>query len=190
MYACKSYVLLTNQCFVIKYLLIFLRKDFNVINCCMEKIFVTLWILFGIYMMVLLAILADLWAGVRKAKKNGVARSSYGYKRTIDKIGRYYNVMIALTVIDAMQAASVWYLETYYQCAIPLFPFVTLLGAIGIGLIEIKSIYEKAEDKVRIDNVATLAGQVISNRDNLDAIAKAVSEYMHKKEEGVEDGES
>lgn len=136
--------------------------------------------------MVLLAILADLWAGVRKAKKNGVARSSYGYKRTIDKIGRYYNVMIALTVIDAMQAASVWYLETYYQCAIPLFPFITLLGGVGIGLIEIKSIYEKAEDKVRIDNVAALATQVVSNRNNIDAIAKEVVKYMKKPEDTKE----
>ena len=51
----------------------------------MDKIIVTLWITFGIYLMVLLAIMADLWSGVRKAKKNGIARSSYGFKRTIDK---------------------------------------------------------------------------------------------------------
>lgn len=154
----------------------------------MEKVFVTLWILFGIYIMVLFAILADLWSGVRKAKKNGIARSSYGYKRTVDKIARYYNVMLALTVIDVMQMASIWYLETYYEFKFPMFPFITLLGAMGIGMIEIKSIYEKAEDKVRIDNVATLAGQVVANRDNLDAIAKAVSEYMNKKDEKKSDG--
>jgi len=35
----------------------------------MEKIIVTIWITFGLYMMVLLAIMADLWSGVRKAKK-------------------------------------------------------------------------------------------------------------------------
>ena len=35
----------------------------------MEKIIVTLWITFGLYMMALLAIMADLWSGVRKAKK-------------------------------------------------------------------------------------------------------------------------
>jgi len=69
----------------------------------MEKIIVTLWITFGIYLMVLLAIMADLWSGVRKAKKNGIARSSYGFKRTVDKIARYYNVMLALTLVDVMQ---------------------------------------------------------------------------------------
>ena len=69
----------------------------------------TLWITFGIYLMVLLAIMADLWSGVRKAKKNGIARSSYGFKRTIDKVARYYNVMLALTVIDVMQMTCFWY---------------------------------------------------------------------------------
>ena len=145
----------------------------------MEKIIVTLWITFGIYLMVLLAIMADLWSGVRKAKKNGVARSSYGFKRTIDKIARYYNVMLALTVIDAMQMGSLWYLEKYYSYHWPIFPIVTLVGAIGICLIEIKSIYEKAEDKVRIENVANMAGKIITNKDDISEIVKAVVEYMN-----------
>ena len=48
----------------------------------MEKIFVTLWILFGIYILVLVMIMADLWSGLRKAKNNGEMRTSYGYKRS------------------------------------------------------------------------------------------------------------
>lgn len=146
----------------------------------MEKIVVTLWITFGIYVLVLLAILADLWSGVRKAKTIGVARSSYGFKRTIDKIARYYNVMLALSVIDAMQMASIWYLEKYYGYCWPIFPVVTLIGAIGICLIEIKSIYEKAEDKVRIENVASMAGKIITNKDDISAIVKAVVDYLNK----------
>jgi len=35
----------------------------------MGKIIVTLWITFGIYLMVLLATMANLWSGVRKDKK-------------------------------------------------------------------------------------------------------------------------
>lgn len=156
----------------------------------MEKVFTVVWMLFGIYMMVVFAILADLWSGLRKAKKNGIVRSSYGYKRTVDKIARYYNMLLALTLIDAMQMASLWYLETYYQYKIPMFPFVTLVGAFGVCLIEIKSIYEKAENKVRIDSAAHLVSQVVINKDNIEAISSAVSEYMHKekKEEEQKDG--
>lgn len=146
----------------------------------MEKIIVTLWITFGLYMMVLLAIMADLWSGVRKAKKNGIARSSYGFKRTVDKIARYYNVLLALTVVDAMQMSSLWYLEKYYEYNWPIFPIVTLIGSIGVCLIEIKSIYEKAEDKVRIEGIANMAGKIITNKDDISEIVKAVVEYMNQ----------
>lgn len=147
----------------------------------MEKIIVTLWITFGLYFLVIIAIIADLWSGVRKAKINGVARSSYGYRRTVDKIARYYNVLMALTVVDAMQMSSIWYLDTYYSYSkLPMFPFITLIGAIGICMIEIKSIYEKAEDKVRIENVWALAGKIITNKDDISEIVKSVVEYLNK----------
>lgn len=149
----------------------------------MGKIIVTIWILFGLYMLVLLAMMADLWSGVRKAKRIGIATSSYGYKRTIDKAVRYYNFLVALTIIDAMQMAAIWYLEQFYGYRLPFFPFITLLGAISIGLIEIKSIYEKAEDKIKIDNVAELAKQVARNKENIGAVADAVIDYLKKKEE-------
>lgn len=135
------------------------------------------------YMLVLLAMMADLWSGVRKAKRVGIATSSYGYKRTIDKAVRYYNFLVALTIIDAMQMAAIWYLEQFYGYRLPFFPFITLLGAISIGLIEIKSIYEKAEDKIKIDNVAELAKQVARNKENIGAVAEAVIDYLKKKDE-------
>ena len=149
----------------------------------MEKIIVTLWITFGIYLMVLLAIMADLWSGIRKAKKNGIARSSYGFKRTIDKVARYYNMLLALTVIDVMQMASFWYLEKFYQYCWPIFPLVTLIGAIGICLVEVKSIFEKAEDKVRLENVAVMAGKIITNKEDISEIVKAVVDYLNKPDE-------
>jgi len=149
----------------------------------MEKIIVMLWITFGLYFSVFIGVMTDLWSGVRKAKINGVARSSYGYRRTIDKLSRYYNLLLALTVIDAMQMSSIWYLDKYYHYdRLPMFPFITLLGAIGICLIEIKSIYEKAEDKVRIENVTALAGKIITNKDDISEIVKAVVTYMKEPE--------
>jgi hypothetical protein len=150
----------------------------------MEKIIISLWILFGIYILVLLAILADLWSGVRKAKQNGIVRSSYGFKRTVDKIARYYNMLFALTVVDAMQMTAVWYLATYYDYRLPMFPFITLIGAIGLALIEIKSIYEKASDKVKIQNISDLAGKVIANKDDIKEVVKDVVDYMNKPDDG------
>ena len=75
-----------------------------------EKLMSILGLVVGEYVLVLLAVLADLISGVRKAKKRGEATRSKALRRTVDKIARYYNVLFALTVIDAMQIAGVEYL--------------------------------------------------------------------------------
>lgn len=144
----------------------------------MEKIFILLWIVFALYILVLFMVAADLWSGISKAKKNGVIRSSYGFRRTVEKIARYYNVLLALTIVDVMQMVSIWYMDEFYTISLPLFPFITLIGAIGISMIEVKSIYEKAEDKVKFDEVGGLVGRVISNKDDVQEIAKSVADYL------------
>lgn len=68
----------------------------------LEEVFIVAWIVFGLYMLVFMVVGADLWSGVRKAKRRGEVRSSYGFKRTVDKLARYYNLLIALTVVDCI----------------------------------------------------------------------------------------
>lgn len=149
----------------------------------LDKLIIVLWILFGEYILVFFAIMADLWAGVRKARQRNEVRTSYGFSRTVTKAARYYNTMIALTVIDAMQIIGVWYLSAFYNWTIPIFPIVTLIGAVGIGLIEIRSIYEKAEDKVKNDyaQLTILMGKLMQNKDKPEEIAEAITEYLKKE---------
>ena len=147
----------------------------------MEKIIVLLWILFAMYILILFMIGADFWSGIRKAKKNNIVRSSYGFRRTVEKIKEYYNAMIALTIIDAMQVTAIWYLETYYKYEIPMFPFVTLVGAIGLSIIEIKSIYEKAEDKQRFHEAGALITNIARKRSDIEEIAKSVANYLNEQ---------
>ena len=113
------------------------------------------WILVlvcGEYVFILLSVIADLISGVRKARKRGEARRSAAFRRTVDKVSRYYNAMFALTVIDVMLITALLYLRiTEDIYIIPLFPVFTCLGALGIALIEVKSIYEKAEEKEQDD---------------------------------------
>ena len=144
----------------------------------MEKIIVLLWILFALYILVFFMIGADFWSGIRKAKKNGIVRYSYGFRRTVEKIKEYYNAMIALTIIDAMQVTALWYLETYYKYEIPMFPFVTLVGAIGLSIIEIKSIYEKAEDKQRFHEAGALLSSIAKHKTDIEEISKSVANYL------------
>ena len=148
----------------------------------MEKILVILWILLGIYILVLLMIFADLWSGLRKAKRIGEARTSYGYRRTISKMAQYYNILIACTIVDSIYGLLSWYLEVYYQTSLWLFPFITFFMAIVLCLIEIKSIREKAEDKARFDRAGQAIQQVFINRDNLEEVAKTISNYMKESD--------
>ena len=159
------------------------RKKIEKVKSFMGKIFVTMWILFGIYILVLAMIMTDLWSGVRKAKSLGEVRKSYKYRRTVGKIAQYYNVLIALTVVDSMQMSAVWYFEQYYGNQLWFFPFMTLGGALLLCLIEIKSIYEKAEDKEQFDKAGQVMGKIIINRENVEEIAASIKEYLNDKDD-------
>ena len=148
-----------------------------------QQIFIICILLFAEYILVFLAVMADLISGVKKAKQRGELRSSYGFKRTADKLGRYYLPLFALTIVDIMQMFAIWYLNTYHSFTIPMFPIMTLIGAIGIGLIEIKSILEKAEDKVKFERVGALAGDIIKSKDDINSIIAAIAKYLKEEKE-------
>lgn len=157
----------------------------------MEKIIICIYIVFALYVGVLIMICCDLWSGIRKAKERGEFRRSSGYRRTIDKICKYYNALIALSVIDGMQMSGAWYLAEIEGYNLPLFPFVTMLGAIGVCLIEVKSIYEKADEKERndINDVGRAMATLLKHHKPAE-IAAVLGEYIHNgnkddKNEGI-----
>lgn len=139
-----------------------------------------------IYTLVLVVIFLDLWAGIRKAKARDIYRSSYGYRKTVDKVGKYFNMLFVITVIDAVQMLAIWEINQQTAYNLPIIPFLTFAGAIFAGFIELKSIYEKSEDKdkAKINEVAKLAGEIVKDRDTQDIVA-ALVEYMKTKKEGV-----
>ena len=146
------------------------------------KFFVVTSILFFILITPLFFIAFDFWAGTRKAKQRGERIVSDGWQRTVRKIARYYNALLALVVVDAMQMASIWYLQEFYGWGIPVFPAVTLLGAMGVAAIEVKSIYEKAEDKEKreLRQVTMLAAEIAKHRTNPDEIVEKLADFLNK----------
>ncbi len=151
----------------------------------LDELFVVAWMLFGILLTPLFFIAFDFWAGTRKAKQRKEPIMSDKFKRTVDKIARYYNALLALVVVDCMQMAGVWYLDSYYGYHIPIFPFITLIGAFGVAAIEVKSIYEKAEEKERreMKQVAALATEIAKHKADPEEIAKAIIDYMNSNKE-------
>ena len=117
----------------------------------MDNRILTLMICGGImllmYIAILALILADLWAGVRKAKKRGEYRTSDGYKRTIDKIARYYNMTFAMSLIDVVQVAIIFFLYYFYEVDIWMIPWFTLFATGYVAWVEGHSIWEPADIK-------------------------------------------
>lgn len=149
----------------------------------LNELFIIAWMLFGTLLTPLFFIGFDFWAGVRKAKQRKEPITSDGWRRTVNKIARYYNMLFALVVLDCMQMAGVWYLDNYYDYHIPIFPFVTLLGAMVVGTIETRSIFEKAEEKEKREykQVAMLAAELAKHRADPKQIAQTVIEYINKE---------
>lgn len=121
-----------------------------------------------IYTLVLLFIFLDLWSGIRKAKAKKEFISSFGFRRTISKIARYFNMLFAVTIIDVIVMLAIF----EAKLSIPIVPFFTFAAAFFIGIIEIKSIYEKAEqkDKAKVAEAAKIITQVLKDADNKEAI--------------------
>lgn len=148
-----------------------------------DKLFFVTLILFFILLTPLIFIGFDFWAGNRKARQRGEPIISDKWQRTVQKVAKYYNALLALVVVDAMQMASIWYLQQFYGWRVPIFPLVTLLGAMGVAAIEIKSIFESAEEKEKreIKKVAKLVSRIVARKGDPDEVANALTDYFTDK---------
>ena len=147
----------------------------------MENTFLTagmterlLWILATVvaeYFLVLAAAAADLASGLRKARRRDETTRSRALRRTVDKLARYYNVLIVLTVVDAMQITAAVFLRTVEGYDVPTIPIFTLIGSLGMAFIEVKSIFEKGDDKEK-QQLAELVSllETIADNDRLKRI--------------------
>lgn len=151
-----------------------------------NAVFPQLLILAFLYFAVLCAIGLDLIAGIRKAKARGEYRSSTGYRRTVDKVGRYFNMIFVVTLIDVVQMLGIFALNQQTAMKLPILPLLTFVAAIFAGFIEPKSIYETNDEKekAKINEVAKLAGSVIKDHDTTEIVA-AVINYMKTQPEGA-----
>lgn len=117
------------------------------------NIWTLLWgklgILALIYVLILVMVLLDLWSGIRKAKRRGEFTSSTGLRRTFEKLAKYYNFIIALTVTDLLQMGFLAYYNIENEASLPLLPVITAIGAMLIFIVETKSIYESADQKLK-----------------------------------------
>lgn len=119
------------------------------------------------YVAVAVAMAVDFVAGVRKARRAGIAVRSRGYKRTCDKATKYFLPMVCLTCVDAI-----------ISIILPA-PLLTMaMGAFNI-FCEWKSVLETTHDKTEINRMANTVTAIIENRDDVAAaIARSIKDSL------------
>ena len=87
--------------------------------------------------MIFTACLVDLWAGVSTAKALGIKPNSHGWRKTVTKVGDYFKVALVGVMFDLLGSVFSWY----------ALPYMTLLTAVAVLLIEGKSVIENMSRK-------------------------------------------
>lgn len=151
-----------------------------------EQLILLLFFTVGMLFTPLLFIGLDYWSGIRKAKKRGDAIRSNKMKRTVDKVARYYNAILAMVVLDIIQISAFLFLHIYNDWAPYTFPLFTLIGVMFVAAIEIKSIVEPADAKesMELREVTELAKAIAEHKNDPKELAKDIAEYLRLNEEG------
>ena len=125
-------------------------------------------------MVVLFAMTIDLIYGWRKAKQRGEAHTSYALSRSINKFLLYEGSVLIATGIDTLlNLANLW---DVIGLAFGGIPVVAIVIGIFLCTVELLSMRENAEDKVRknFDKVAHAATKVIDKDTIVDLLAEAI----------------
>ncbi len=121
----------------------------------MTRIHLTLFLLPAVcYTGVLIAVLADLWAGLRRSRRHGRPCTSGGLRRTVSKLVTYYAALFALTAVDLMLVAASYGLEACGARGFAPLPYLTTAGSVCLCLIEAKSIVENSENGAAVRGMA------------------------------------
>lgn len=150
------------------------------LNQLSEQLIVLLFVVVGMMCAPLAFIALDYWSGIRKAKKRNERIRSDKMKRTVDKVARYYNAILALLVLDILQISAFVFLHIYNGWSAYTFPLFTFLAVIFVAAIEIKSIIEPADAKERKEmaQVTELAKAIAEHKSDPKEIAEAIAAYL------------
>lgn len=136
------------------------------------------------YVLVLFAIAGDLWSGVRKAKAAGKARTSYGFRQTVNKIAKYYNGLFSASIIDGFLMIVVYVMQIKGNwISVPLFPVVTIAIGAYLAFTEVRSVFEKLEDKEksRMSSDVKVLAEIIKDDEKLDKVLSLIEKVNFKK---------
>ena len=111
----------------------------------------------------------DLFFGIKKAKENGEATTSTGFKKTCDKARKYFSPFMAAVCIDLI------------VCIVLPFPVFSMIWAGYCVFCEFVSIREKSWQKAEIRKQEKTLSVMLENKDD---IAKMIAELLKENDHG------
>lgn len=102
-----------------------------------DKVQLFLGVFLAVCLMVILAILLDLWDGVHTAKKTNQKVHSHKLRVTIEKMSEYFRFMMIGFLVDCVGCFFGFY----------MLPFVGMAFGAGLIGVEMKSMFEHAQER-------------------------------------------
>lgn len=114
----------------------------------------------------------DLVFGIRKAKENGEATTSRGFKKTCEKARKYFSPFLVTVCVDVI------------ACVVIEFPVFTMIWSAYCVFCEFVSVREKAWQKAEIRKQEKTMQVIVENRsDIVKMITEALTTIQHKEED-------
>ena len=125
-----------------------------------EKLYLFLGVFFAVCLLVITAILVDLWDGVHTAKRTNERVHSHKLRVTIAKISEYWRFILIGFLVDCLGIIFSFY----------ILPFVAVLFGAGLIAVEAKSMFEHAHRRKRhTAELPDIVSSIISAVDKKDA---------------------
>ncbi|MBD5188688.1 hypothetical protein HDR61_05335 [bacterium] len=99
-----------------------------------EKVYLFVGVFFAVSILVIIAIILDLWDGVHTAKKRKERVHSHKLRVTIGKMSEYWRFILIGFLVDCLGVFFSFY----------ILPFVAVLFGAGLIAVEAKSMFEHA----------------------------------------------
>lgn len=111
----------------------------------MEFVYVSITLRIMLWTCVFIAVLMDLWHGIKKSKKEGIYTHSRGMKATVSKANKYFSFLMFAFIFDIF-----WHIASvqFIPASIAVIPVFTLATALLLVRIEYISVKETLDEKM------------------------------------------
>jgi hypothetical protein len=133
----------------------------------LDKLFLFLGVFLAVSILVIIAIMLDLWDGVHTAKKTNQRVHSHKLRVTIAKMSEYWRFLLIGFLVDCLGVFFSFY----------FLPFVALLFGAGLIVVEAKSMFEHANRrKSHMKELPDIINDIIGAVDKKDAM-KVIQQF-------------